>query len=235
MELEVGDIVLCTVEKIVGTTVFVNINELNEQGFISLSEIAPGRIRNIRDYVVPKKTIICKVLKMSGKTIELSLRRVTPKEQKDLRERHKHEKSYTSILKTIFGEKSGEIIKKIVENENIVSFLENAKEHPKELEKIAGKENAIKILEILKIQKYKKAIITKVIKIVTKKPEGVKIIKEFLQEMKNVQKKYLSAGKYSVKLESTDMKKADSEIKKMLENIEKKAKEQGIEFSILEK
>ena len=63
----------------------------------------------------------------------------------------------------------------------------------------------------------------------------MKIIKEFLQEMKNVQIKYLSAGKYSVKLESTDMKKADSEIKKMLENIEKKAKEQGIEFSILEK
>ena len=105
MEFEVGDIVLCTVDKIAGTTVFVNINGATEQGYISLSEIAPGRIRNIRDYVVPKKVIICKILKVSGRTIELSLRRVTPKEQKTLREKSKLERSYKSILKTILNEK----------------------------------------------------------------------------------------------------------------------------------
>jgi len=87
MELEVGDVVLCTVERIEGTTVFVNINETGQQGGIILSEIAPGRIRNLRDYVVPKKVIACKVLKISGNTIELSLRRVTLKEQKEAKER----------------------------------------------------------------------------------------------------------------------------------------------------
>ena len=79
MNLEAGDVVLCTVDRIVGTTVFVNI-EGDGEGSIVFSEIAPGRIRNIRDYVVPKKKIVCKVLRISGNRMDLSFRRVTLKE-----------------------------------------------------------------------------------------------------------------------------------------------------------
>ena len=61
MELEVGDVVLCTVDRIAGTVVFVKI-EGNGEGSVIISEIAPGRIRNLRDYVVPKKRIVCKIL-----------------------------------------------------------------------------------------------------------------------------------------------------------------------------
>ena len=103
--LEVGDIVMCTVDRIERTTVFVKIHGDGE-GSIILSEIAPGRIRNLREYVVPKKQIICKVLRISGNHIELSLRRVTPKEQKQIREEFRQEKSYKSILKSILGEKN---------------------------------------------------------------------------------------------------------------------------------
>jgi len=67
MTLEEGDLVLCTVEKIVGTIVFVNIDGEKKQGSIVLSEIAPGRIRNLRDYVVPKKKIVCKILRICRK------------------------------------------------------------------------------------------------------------------------------------------------------------------------
>ena len=77
MELEEGDVVLCTVERIVGTIVFVRIKGDGE-GSITMSEIAPGRIRNLRDYVVPKKKIVCKVLRISpNRNTDLSLRRVT--------------------------------------------------------------------------------------------------------------------------------------------------------------
>src|SRR4030065_438102 len=98
-KLEVGDIVLCTVDRIVGTVVFVKIPSENREieGSILMSEIAPGRIRNIRDYVVPKKKIACKVLRISpqGNT-ELSLRRVSQKEKKEVIEQEKQEKSYIS-------------------------------------------------------------------------------------------------------------------------------------------
>ena len=112
IELEVGDVVLCTVDRIVGTVVFVKI-EGDGEGSIITSEIAPGRIRNIRDYVVPKKKIVCKVLRITGDRIDLSLRRVTPKEQKEVKEQYKQEKSSESILKSVLGDKTSKIIEEI--------------------------------------------------------------------------------------------------------------------------
>ncbi|GAH54399.1 unnamed protein product, partial [marine sediment metagenome] len=47
--IEEGDIVLCTVDRIIGTNVFVKIED-NGEGCIVFSEVAPGRIRNIRSY-----------------------------------------------------------------------------------------------------------------------------------------------------------------------------------------
>jgi translation initiation factor 2 alpha subunit (eIF-2alpha) len=75
MELEEGTVVLCTVTKIVGTSVFVKLDDYNKEATIITSEIAPGRIRNLRDYVVPNKKIVCKILRIDNKgQIDLSLR-----------------------------------------------------------------------------------------------------------------------------------------------------------------
>ena len=146
MELEVGDVVLCTVDRIAGTVVFVKIDR-NGEGNIITSEIAPGRIRNLRDYVVPKKKIVCKILRISPNgNINLSLRRVTQKEKKEILEQYKQEKSYKSVLKSILGEKSEKIIKEIEEKERLFDFLQEAKENSKNLEKIAGKTDAKKYL-----------------------------------------------------------------------------------------
>src|SRR3972149_11951022 len=135
MNLEAGDVVLCTVDRIVGTTVFVNI-EGDGEGSIVVSEIAPGRIRNLRDYVVPKKKIVCKILRISPNgNVELSLRRVTPKEKKEILGKEQQEKSYASIVKNISGEKAAEILKKISADEEISSFFGEARENPKKLEK----------------------------------------------------------------------------------------------------
>ena len=161
MELEQGEIVLCTVDRIAGTTVFVNIEGVNKEGSINLSEIAPGRIRNLRDYVVPKKTIICKILKISGENIELSLRRVKEKEKKEIMEQSKIEKGYTSVFKTILKEKTKEIIEKIKEKQRFFEFIDKIKKDPKELEDLIGKEEAKKILEILNTQKEKKVLLKK--------------------------------------------------------------------------
>jgi translation initiation factor 2 alpha subunit (eIF-2alpha) len=230
MAIEEGDIVLCTVDRIAGTIVFVKIDSENKEGSIILSEIAPGRIRNLRDYVVPKKKIVCKVLRIVGDQIHLSLRRVTQKEQKEVREKYKQEKSYKSILKTILKEKTEETIKKIQEKEGLYEFLENAKEDSKELEKIVGKENSKKVLEILKTQKQKKAIIKKEIGLTTTEPEGIEKIKELLKKIK-AEINYISAGKYLIKIEGKDMKNTDTEMKKILEEIEDQSKKQGIEMT----
>ena len=136
MELEEGDLVLCTVERIERTVVFVKI-EGGREGSIIMSEIAPGRIRNVRNYVVLKKKIVCKVLRISqSRNVELSLRRVTPKEKKEITEQYKQEKSYINMIKSVLGEKADKAIKELSKDERIFEFFEEVKENPKKLDKI---------------------------------------------------------------------------------------------------
>ena len=234
MNLEVGDIVLCTVERIGGTIVFVKIEGAGE-GSIIMSEIAPGRIRNLRDYVVPRKKIVCKILRISGDRIDLSLRRVTQKEQKEIKEEYKQEKGYASILKSVLGDKAKKIIEEIKKQERLYDFIEEAKKDSKKLGKILGKEDSDKVLEILKNQKQKKAILKKEIFLTTNNPNGIELIKKILGNISDTEIKYISAGKYSLKKEAYDLKKADNELKNIFKEIEKESKKQGINFSIIEK
>jgi len=230
--LEVGDLVLCIVDRIVGTVVFVRIDQ-DREGSIVMSEIAPGRIRNLRDYVVPKKKIVCKVLRISLQgNIELSLRRVNQKEKKEVMEQDKQEKSYISILKSVLGNKTEEAVVEISKQGKLYSFVEDAKINPEALEKIIGGENSQKVMDILKIQKKKKAFLKKEINITTIKPNGVSLIKKILGIFEGIRIKYISAGRYSLELESEDIKSADKKIRNMIDNAEKESKKLGIEFSV---
>ena len=238
MELEVGDNVLCTVDRIAGTVVFVKIHGLEKEteGSIVMSEIAPGRIRNVRDYVVPKKKIVCKVLRIAQNGhIDLSLRRVSKKETEEVKKRYENEQSYAKILKTILGEKGDAAIEKIYETGNIYDFLDGAKRDSRELENIIGKDNAKKILDILMAQKKKKSIVKKDINLSSTNSDGVNDIKQVFSGIKNAKIRYISGGRYTLETEGDDVKVADSELRKILEEIEKKAKNRKIFFSIKEK
>lgn len=237
MELEVGDIVLCTVERIERAIVFVKIhtNGNDLEGSITFSEVSPGRIRNIRDFVVPKKKIVCKVLRIKPTNIDLSLRRVTPKERKEIINRYKQERSYASMIKSVVGEKSKEIIEKISKEDNVFDFFQEAKSNPKKLEEFFSKKDATKISEILSSQKSKKAEIKKEINIKSISSNGLELIKKIFKEINGAEIKYVSAGKYSIKTDAEDIKKASQKLKEILDKIEKSAKKHGMEFSIKEK
>jgi len=231
--LEPGDIVLCTVDRIVGTVVFVKIDG-NGEGGIIMSEVAPGRIKNLRDYVVPKKRIVCKVLRISGDRIDLSLRRVTQKEQKEVLEQESQEKSSRSIIRTILGETIfEEKIKKIKETGlSLHEFLQQSKDSPKKLNEFFDKEHAKKILNILQSQKQKKVEIKKEISLISNDEDGINRIKKVFSEKGKAEIKYLSGGRYSISIQDNDLKKADNALKIILQEIEKKAKKEGLQFAI---
>lgn len=230
MELEEGDNVLCVVDRIVGTTVFVHIQNTDREGSIVLSEIAPGRIRNLREYVIPKKLIVCQILKDTGVNVELSLRRVKEKDRKKLMDEYKLEKSYTNILKTILKEKADETIQKIKKEDTLINFFEKLKENSEELKKFIGAENTEKILEILKSQKKKISKLKKEINLTTNNPKGITLIKEILEKIKNIEIKYLAAGRYILIKEDENLKKADMALKEAIDKIEKDCKKIGIDF-----
>jgi translation initiation factor 2 alpha subunit (eIF-2alpha) len=233
--MEEGDMVLCTVDRIAGTVVFVKIEGEEIEGSIILSEIAPGRIRNLREYVIPKKKIVCKVLKTSGGTISLSLRRVTMKEKKEVMDAYNQERSYVSILKSVVKDKANEIIEEITKEGKLYDFFEEARENPKKLEALIGKESARKILDIILEQKKKKTIIKRIIYLKSQEPDGLYAIKNVLENSGNISIQYLSAGKYSLRIETDDGKKGEQEINMFLTKVEKKTKEKGVQFEIKEK
>tara|TARA_Y100000034_G_scaffold5558_1_gene6226 strand:+ start:2730 stop:3461 length:732 start_codon:yes stop_codon:yes gene_type:complete len=234
-QIEEGQIVLCEVEKIVGTTVFVKIQD-NGEGTLITSEIAPGRIRNLRAYVIPGKKIVCKVLRIKENNVYLSLRRVKQNEKKELLDKIKKEKNYKAILKTVLGkEESEKTIKKITEEYNIFDFFEEIKTQPKILEKFTTKKDTEKIIKILESKKEKPKQIKQIFKLSSKAEDGINIIKKIIKDSDKENKteiSYLAAGKYRITLIGEDFKELKSKTNKILENIEKQAKKQNCEFSL---
>ncbi len=229
-----GQLVLCTVDKIIGTTVFVRIEEDGE-GTISLSEIAPGRIRNLRDYVVPGKRIVCKVLYIREHPV-LSLRRVGINERKDFLQKIDKERSNKAILKTVLGEAECEkLLEEILKTQSISEFFESIKQDPSILSKCLKKEQTEKIIKILESKKEKPKEIKQIFKLSSKASDGILIIKNIIQEAcKNINCKivYLAAGKYSLSIEGRDFKEIKNKINLILESIEKQAKKQHCEYAL---
>jgi len=226
--LEEGDVVLCTVDKIVGTTVFVKIED-NGTGTIVTSEIAPGRIRNLRDYVVPNKKIVCRVLRIdkSGHA-DLSLRRVTAKEKKEVSDYYQKEKNLAAALKTVLKEKAEEIIKKIKEKSSIFEFLEQVKTTPEILKKIIPEQEAEQLLKILKEKKEREVTVKKKFSLSSEAGDGIIKIKKILPE----EATYIAAGKFSVSIKDKNYKDANHKVEQILQEIETKAKELSCEFSV---
>src|SRR3989344_1007448 len=115
---EEGELVLCTVTDISKTSAFATLDDYGKTGILITAEVAPGRIRNIRDYISPNKKIVCKVLRVDRERghIDLSLRRVSLKERKDVIERYKKDKDALSILnRVIESSKVDSIVSKIKE------------------------------------------------------------------------------------------------------------------------
>ncbi len=152
-KLNENDVILCTVKRIEKTTVFLEIDGYG-QGTMIFSEVSPGRIRNIREYVVPNKKIVCKVLRIKDGHPELSLRRVKAKERDEVLDTHKKEKILANILKPVMKGKTPEILEKIKEKYQLAEFLDEARENPDLIETFVTKTQAI--LSVGKIGSYRK-------------------------------------------------------------------------------
>jgi translation initiation factor 2 subunit 1 len=214
-----------------------------KEGTLTTSEIAPGRIRNLREYVVPGKKIVCKILKILGNNIHLSLRRVKQTERKELLEKIEKENSYQAILKTVLGkEKSEQLITEITQEYPLIEFIEKIKADKKLLEKYFSKEEGDKITQILQTKKEKEKEMKQNFSLSNKSSDGILIIKKILKqtseeiasEFKNpkITITYLAAGKYRFTIKGEDFKEIKTISNKFFETIEKLAKKNSSEFEL---
>lgn len=232
MEFKEGDLVLCTVISVGKTNVFVKIEE-NGEGSIITSEIAPGRIRNLRDYVSVGRKIVCKVLRIDSGNINLSLRRVSLKERNDVLEKHERERNAMSILKTVLQEKAIETAEKIKQTGLLQDFLNNCKTNPEKLENYMNKPEAARICQILMEKKDKQVEVRHEFMLSSKSPEGIKLVKSILEKCRGkCEINYLAAGKYTIRIKAKNYKEANSEVNKNLQEMEVLAKQKKVEFNV---
>ena len=229
-----GDLVLCTVKEVTPTGTFVEL-ESGQKGTIISSEIAPGRIKFMRQYVVPNKKIVCKVLGFSGDNIHLSLRRVNSKEKKEVMDKFEQERSINSAFKQLFGKEEDQIREKILKKfSSIIEFTEEARKDSSLIEKYIPEEGKEAIKRLLEKRK-KNLELKQKINIKCLEEDGVKRIKKIFDlNDESVSVIYIAAGEFKLKLKVDDFKQGKQKMQKIIEELEKRAKSNKCEFQAFE-
>ena len=229
---EVNNVLMCTVKKISHHSVFVNLDEYGKEGMVHISEISPGRIRNIRDYVVEGKKIVCKVLRINRDRgyIDLSLRRVNLSQKKKKISEYKQEQKAEKLLENVgkkfkldlskmYNEVGNTLLEKY---DSLTEAFQNIVGSNLKLNQLGIKENIAKEVEALVKEKMKPStvFIRGIFKISTRESKGVDIIKKVLNNLvsKGVNVTYLSAPKYKLDLEDKDYKKAEKKLKEAIDS-----------------
>jgi len=239
---EQGEIVLATVTKVMDHGAYVTLDEYDDiQGFLHISEIAPGWIRSVSRFVRDgeKKVLLVKKVNSKRGDIDLSLKQISKDQKKQkLKEVKKFEKGKTLLQnvkdKAKLSDKEAEKLE-----DNIYSkfdsvydaFIEigrNGIESVKELK--LAKKTATAIEEICSKIKLPSVEIRGIMEITSDKSDGVEIIKKILlDELKKnstIDITYLGAPKYRLSITSDNFKSAERSLKPIISeiqtNIEKK-------------
>jgi translation initiation factor 2 subunit 1 len=230
---EESELVLCTVTKIFHHSVFADLDEYHKSGMIHISEVSPGRIRNIRDFVKEGKKVVCKVLNINSEKghIDLSLRRVNERQKKEKLSEIKQEQRSEKIVE--FVAKDLKVDAKKLYDEIFLKISEGYELlHLCFWDIVKGEVS----LEELGIDKKKADIFTKVIKERMKPAEvfiegdltlktydsnGVEIIKNTLNEAldgDNIVILVEGGGKYKIRVKAAEYKTAEKILQKSVDN-----------------
>ncbi|HLD15498.1 MAG TPA: S1 RNA-binding domain-containing protein [Candidatus Nanoarchaeia archaeon] len=228
------ELVLCTVTKVLPNSIFVTLDEYeNKEGLIHISEIAPGRIRNIRDYVIESKKIVCKILMVNKdrNQIDLSLRRVTLQQKLSKEGELKEEKAAEKLLEAVA--KNAKIdLKKLYDSAGI-KIIEKYGSLFKGFQEVVVKGDIV-LIEAGMDKKVAAAIAT-IVKERIKPPEvkineilnihnsaenGIELIKDTLIKTKELASKnkydlkvhYLGSPRFQFVITSTDYKTAEKSL-----------------------
>jgi translation initiation factor 2 subunit 1 len=229
---EKGELVVCTVEKAKGFGAFVALEEHpGKRGFIHIKEVAPGWVKNIRDYVREGQRIVCKVMDIdvSKGYVDLSLKRVNDHQRRETIQTWKNEQKARKLLEMV-AEKVGKNIDTCYEefgNDLIAKYgslyaaLEEAAIDAQHLAEdgfagewldafVASAQENIAVPHV-EIKGY--------VEMVCPLPDGVKHLKKALGliEMADddieVRVRYLSAPLYRIEVRAPDYKLAEKELK----------------------
>ena len=230
MPLKQADIVLCTVKRIESASVFVEI-EGGGVGSLVMSEVAAGRIRNLREYVAPNKKIVCKVIGINQDNIQLSLRRVTARERDEAMIKYQKEKTFKAMLKAIT--KDAEIkLENIKKEYELADFTDEIRANPSLLNKFFTKPEAEQIGKIIQEKEDTIKLSKKIFVLRTLSASGLEDIKKIIS--KDAEVHYLGSSQFSISTIGKDFKEANTKLQLILKEIEEEAKSKKMLFEVKE-
>ncbi|MBI3033951.1 S1 RNA-binding domain-containing protein [Candidatus Woesearchaeota archaeon] len=225
---EDSELVLCTVTSIQSHSVFVRIEEYDLTGMIHISEVSPGRIRNIRDFVREDKVVVCKVLRVNQERghVDLSLRRVTDAQKRSKINEIKHEQKAEKIVevaakklnidnKKMFDDVASAVLR---EYGSIFSCFSEVAEGRLSLVKLGLDRRVAEELESAIRLRIKPAevSITGSLLLTSYAPNGVAVVKDALRKVagSGAEVSYIRAGKYKVTVRAANYKVAEQIIER---------------------
>lgn len=220
---EEGELLQCTVTSVQSHSVFIRLDEYGINGMIHISEIAPGRIRNIRDYVMEGKSVICKVLRVNHERgyVDLSLRRVSESQKRNKINELKKEKLAEKLMEIVAENLSidaeqlyATVSEKVKEHFYLLfeCFTEVAKGTFQISE--LGLENRVadELKKVILDRLKPEVIVSKgKLKLQSYAPDGVEIVKTALKQAADAgaEVKYFGGGVYSVSCKAGNYKEAE--------------------------
>ena len=241
---EQGEIVLATITKLMDHGAYVTLDEYdNIQGFLHISEIAPGWIRAVNRFVKEneKKVLLVKKVNPQRGDIDLSLKQVSKDQQKQkLKEIKKIEKGKT-ILDNL-KDKANLSDNDIEKFEDVIyskydyiydGFLDIARNGISSAKELKIAKKILGPLEELCLKiKLPTVEVRGIMEITNTGSKGIDSIKKVLlgelEKNSKISITYLGAPKYRLSIISEDFKSAEKSLKPIIENIEKNIiKEKG--------
>ncbi len=242
------ELVLCTVTGITPHSVFAVLDEYGKRtGLVHISEVAPGRIRNIRDFVKEGKKIVCKVLRtdLEKGHIDLSIRRVTETQQREKLNQVKEEQLAERILEQVAKQRGDDpekfydkiaplVLKKYAGVFPCLTAvaLDGISLEALGVDKVLAKQVTDAVKERIKPPEV---AITGDMKLATYLPDGVLLIKQALSEglstklppKSAVKIAYAGAGNYHVTITAKEFKEAERVLKSVTERVTSAFKDHG--------
>ena len=234
---EQGEIVLATVTKVMDHGAYVSLDEYGGiQGFLHISEIAPGWIRSVSRFVRDgeKKVLLVKKINVGRRDIDLSLKQVSKDQKKQkLKEVKKYEKGRTLLQnvkdKTNLSDKDIEDLEdNIYSKFNSVydAFVEIGRNGIGAAKDLRITEDTAKAIEeICSKIKLPSVEIRGIMEITNNSHNGIEIIKKILlgveKKDSTIDISYLGAPKYRLSITSEDFKTAEKALKPIIAEIQR--------------
>jgi translation initiation factor 2 subunit 1 len=242
-----GELVLCTVTQILFNSVFVNLDEYDHKAMLHISEVSPGRIRNLRDFVKEGKVIVCVVLRIHTDRglIDVSLRRVNEGQRRNKLNQIKQEQMAEKIVEVVAKELKMDNLKLYNEITEILfekyatlfDAFQDIVVNNNSLSKLGIRPEVDKaITDIVKLRiKPQKVNLCAKLTLGCYDSDGVEVVKnvllDALKAKETVTIKYLGGGNYLLSFTSDDYKSGEKLLETITSQIEKNMKKHNGSFS----